>query len=209
MLGKITNEYFEHNPLWVLDVKTSKMMSEAEHEVAHFYDLDHETLNEHNPRLRVFITASDVCNIPGGWNFHIDNADHNTIASFTVTTFEEANHHLSMYGIWLPNDSDVSVVEPDWIGDAVMANTALMVVRRYKRNTNGYPPDLTWEEWHKILNKIIFSLTLTAGTTAIDKAYEWYRAKYGDLTRREWDAFIDRYQEGLQLFGKYFTYLNW
>lgn len=209
MLGKITNEYFEHNPLWILDEKTSKMMSEVEHEVAHFYDLDYETLKEYNPRLQVFITASDVCNIPGGWNFHIDNADHNTIASFTVTTFEEANHHLLMYGIWLSNDSEVSVVESDWIGSNVMANTALMVVKALKRKTKAYPPGLTWEEWHTILSHIIFSLTLTADDDALTRAFDWYSKRCGENHMKSWARFHDRYQKGLQLFGKYFTYLNW
>lgn len=207
MLGKITNEYFEHNPRWIFDGWTSKVLSENEHESIYFYDLDYEFLHKYNPKFDVYITVSNMSNIPGGWNFHIDNCDHSTIASFDVTTFEQANHHLSMYGVWLSNDFDVSTVEPDWIGDAVIANTALMVVKRYKRNTNSYPPDITWEEWHKILNKIIFSLTLTTTDDSMDRTYGWYKAKYDDLTH--WEAFINRYQEGLQLFGKYFTYLNW
>lgn len=64
---------------------------------------------------------------------------------------------------------------------------------KFKEDNNGYPSDITSEEWDEILDQMIF-------------AFSW-RLEDNDLFTSEEDK--EKAMEGFRLFGKWFTNLWW
>lgn len=84
-----------------------------------------------------------------------------------------------------------------WYLDYTIAKFTVPRLKRYKEICNGHPCHLTSEEWHNILDKMIYSLEAViddkAGFAYADNPTEYY----------------EKIQEGLELFGKYFNDLWW
>jgi hypothetical protein len=81
-----------------------------------------------------------------------------------------------------------------WNLDRSLAIGILPRLKRFKEISPCCPMDLTMEQWHHILDQMIFSLT-------------WFAT---DITER--DESIETYHEvevGMELFGKYFSRLWW
>jgi hypothetical protein len=121
-----------------------------------------------------------------------------------------------------------------WNLDWTIANFALPRLIRFKKLTNGYPPELTEKEWGKILDKMIWSMTQIANDTekpdfpkclSIKKS-DWRTDENGNRFlphkiktpkeekawkkyKKERDAFENKINEGITLFGKYFRGLWW
>jgi hypothetical protein len=73
---------------------------------------------------------------------------------------------------------------------------------------NGYPTDIeTPEEWEEVLGKILWSLEESANWNKTeDKLFEKMRERgdtFADLDGGEIMEYWKRYQEGMELFGKY------
>ena len=73
-----------------------------------------------------------------------------------------------------------------------IAKFTLPRLKRFKEVTDSHPTDMTFEEWMIILDKIIESLEIIS--------------KDDPFLKHEKEAKI---KEGIDLFGKYFTYLWW
>lgn len=80
-----------------------------------------------------------------------------------------------------------------WSLDEVIAKFALPRFRRFMELTNGYPSDVTEEEYTLILEKIEYALSIAANQN------------YDELTMEE----QTKVAEGLELFGKYFRTFWW
>ena len=90
-------------------------------------------------------------------------------------------------------------------------------LKLFKKTTIGHPPAITWEEWHIILDKIIYTFTLM-------DTYEWtpiceedlikiqkyeekvgHREAFGNISEENCRKSV----EGFKLFTKYFYSLWW
>jgi hypothetical protein len=90
-----------------------------------------------------------------------------------------------------------------WGLNAVIAEFILPRLIRFKELNNGFPggiDGMTMETWKSILDKMIF-------------AFEWSLnnedKKYDNLTEAERLANWGKYQEGMDLFSKWFNNLWW
>jgi len=84
-----------------------------------------------------------------------------------------------------------------WSLDSTVAEFIIPRLKRFKEVQNGFPAGLTEKSWDVIVDKIIF-------------AFEFH------LIRDEWsdnklgfDAAYEKYEEGMQLFAKWFHHLWW
>jgi hypothetical protein len=80
-----------------------------------------------------------------------------------------------------------------WSLDWTIAKFVLPRLRRFREVSNGYPADMTKEEWDTILNRMIYALEVCSDDS------EWLEEYVN------WD----RVNQGLQEFGKYFRNLWW
>lgn len=78
-----------------------------------------------------------------------------------------------------------------WSLYTTIASFIVPRLKRFKKVNNGYPANLTEEEWDTILDKMIFSFE----NCDHDKLFE--------------KEFYDKYEEGINLFAKYFMNLWW
>jgi hypothetical protein len=80
-----------------------------------------------------------------------------------------------------------------WDLDITLANYILPRLKRFKKvNVNSYPPDLSGiEEWHKIIDKMIWSFERIVND---DWSYEYKRVKEQK----------EQYDTGMKLFAEYF-----
>lgn len=93
-----------------------------------------------------------------------------------------------------------------WNLDTTIIKFILPRLKIFTEQTNGYPPEITFEEWKIILNKII-------------KAFEYYLDEDDSITiefqRKGFNTFKASQEmqkvieEGFQLFIKYFSSLWW
>ena len=84
-----------------------------------------------------------------------------------------------------------------WDFRSVISEFILPRLKRFKEVTNGYPPELTFKEWKNILDKMIF-------------AFEWVSIYNNlDLNQKEINDGFKKYNEGMDLFSKYFMNLWW
>jgi len=81
-----------------------------------------------------------------------------------------------------------------WNLDTRFAEHVLPRLKRFKQLKNGYPHNLTSEQWDIILDQMIFS-------------FEWAASDY--VERAEDMETYQRVQEGLDLFGKWYQNLWW
>lgn len=97
------------------------------------------------------------------------------------------NRQKKKHGIPTFKDSEV------WDLDIVLAQYILPRLKRFKKvNVNSHPGTLSsLEEWHEIIDKMIWSFERIVND---DWAYETNRRKEQ----------VPRYEEGMQLFAKYF-----
>jgi len=88
-----------------------------------------------------------------------------------------------------------------WSLDATIAEFILPRLKRFKVVNSGYPSSLTEKKWNEILDKMIF-------------AFEWALAdvdisEHADLSEKERKLKWKKYEEGMNLFSKYFMDLWW
>jgi len=96
--------------------------------------------------------------------------------------------HYAKYAKQLEKDG---FCDPEcWNLDQTLSEFLLPRLRRFKKITHGYPPELSEEEWHEILDKIITSL-------------EWNLEQFEETAGNP----PKTYQEGFDLLGKWFTHL--
>lgn len=74
-----------------------------------------------------------------------------------------------------------------WNLDVTIAKFVLPRLKYLRKNTHGYPPTLTMKEWKATIKKMEKS----------------FKIDVKDKTNADWDA----YQEGMDLFAKYFRQL--
>lgn len=108
--------------------------------------------------------------------------------------------------------------------DNTIARFILPRLKFYKKNTIGYPPDLTLKEWKDILDKMILSLELILDTSEPDFGERKYHIEKMDdnLSKlvEDPDSTFDseaymkwckdkesKINEGLKLFAEYFQSL--
>lgn len=81
-----------------------------------------------------------------------------------------------------------------WSLRDTIVNFTLQRLELFKKLTIGFPASLnSMEEWHQILDKIIFSFKLVQ----LDDEEDGIRNRYNE------------YEEGMQLFSKWFLHLCW
>ena len=80
-----------------------------------------------------------------------------------------------------------------WQLDETIAKFAVSRLKVFRRVNNGFPNELTEEQWNTTLDEMIWALEMVAEQ------------------KHTTDDTIDmkRMQQGLELFGKYFTHLWW
>lgn len=208
---KLTKHYFESNHhLWKHDTKQEELLKPVHGDGYVCFVSNNEHIKTFYKNFKYTVVVDNATNMGDGWwNFHIDNADMNSVAGFSVQTLEQANQILGVYNMRLGN-CDL-YFDATWSGDEVIAEFAEPIISSLLRKTNSYPPTLTWSEWRRILRSIIFSLHQIQQERDVD-AYDWYVAKYGphhDDYWPKWEAYYNRVQQGLKYFGEYFIYLNW
>lgn len=80
-----------------------------------------------------------------------------------------------------------------WSLDNTIAKFVLPRLKRFKELNNGFPGEFTSGEWDKVLDDMIYALTISANG-------HWNAPD---------DADWKRVQRGHELFGKYFNDLWW
>lgn len=99
-----------------------------------------------------------------------------------------------------------------WNANNYMSNVLLGLMTSFEKNDCGYPFDLKKDEWHEILKKII------AGFEAIkevcdDSFWDDCKDKNGeidvDIIKIETDKRVAKFNEGIDLFKKYYLNLWW
>ena len=209
----ITKELLAKNRrCWKFNKKHSDMFSQDGEEVV-VYDSNDIFINKHDKhkRWKYHVTIMNVSNDPEyPWNVHIDNEDYDSIAGFEVKDIDHLNFMLEGYNIHVDSELNIGYVEPSWIGDELIARHAVKIARHYIRHTNSYPGEdgLTWKTWRKIVGHIIFSLEYVRDTDWAIDVHDWYVERYG-VNSEEYKKFHQRVDDGLVLFGRYFTHLSW
>lgn len=107
--------------------------------------------------------------------------------------YKSATKQIKKYGF---SDSET------WGLDSVICKFILPRLIRFKElNANGgFPIQFTSESWDAVLDEMIF---------AFDWSLNWEEEKYSKLTKEEQDANWKRYENGMQLFAKWFRDLWW
>lgn len=100
-----------------------------------------------------------------------------------------------------------------WSMDNYMTDVLLGLMKKYEEDTNGYPCSFkTAEEWHVVLKKIITGFE--AMKEVCDESY-WggCKNKNGaidmDIVKIETDKRVAKFNEGIDLFKKYYLNLWW
>lgn len=81
-----------------------------------------------------------------------------------------------------------------WNADHTIALVAYPLLKKFKQRQCGHPPDISLEEWHKILDKMIWAMRIMAD----EEDY----CTSGNI--KEVRRFYKRLNEGFCLFGKHF-----
>lgn len=84
--------------------------------------------------------------------------------------------------------------EETWNLDSRLSELILPRLKRFKEVNMGYPPDISWEEWQIILDKMIL-------------AHEWYATDCSE--RNESVEYYAKVAEGMELFSKFYGMLWW
>ena len=108
----------------------------------------------------------------------------------------------------LPNPNDENALESiqidewdTWNMDYTLSLLIVPMLNQLKEDGHGYPATLnSFEEWHEILDKMIWSFEQTKGE---------YESSYGLAlnNNEEYKVYMNRVQEGFDLFGKYYMSL--
>jgi hypothetical protein len=99
--------------------------------------------------------------------------------------------------LWLKHKRGFSCCDT-WNLDGVFAKYLVKGLKAFKQDYNSCPSDLTFEEWEKTINSMIWSFWYRCSETYWDD--DWNDEK-SSLARRK------KYQNGLDLFAKYFNHL--
>jgi len=83
-----------------------------------------------------------------------------------------------------------------WSLDSSLSKIILPRLKRFKELTNGHPCDLTKDEWHKMLDEMIF-------------AFEWFSSDKRFACDENSEVKEERAKQGVKLFGERFTSLWW
>lgn len=108
----------------------------------------------------------------------------------------------------LPNPNDENALESiqidewdTWNMDYTLSLLIVPMLNQLKEGGHGYPAMLdSFEEWHEILDKMIWSF---------EQAKNAHEGDYGLAlnNNEEYKAYMNRVQEGLDLFSKYYMSL--
>jgi hypothetical protein len=204
----ITKDIFEAHPnVWEHDEPDEKMIRTLFPDYVCFRSRT-DYLRENSSGLeyyvRVFNNLSNM-NVDW-WTIQIDNLDHEGVASFSVRTIEDANRMLLTYGLRIGRHMDDIYYNPSWFADVVLAELALPILKEYVKRTQGYPPQLTWKEWHKILGHIIFAFEMMVDDDRLENARDWYIKRNNE---KGWEIMYDRVVEGQRLFGQWMHHMWW
>ena len=87
-----------------------------------------------------------------------------------------------------------------WSLDNTICRFILPRLIRFKQINNGYPPLLTPKKWDKMLDQMIFTF---------DWSLNCEDDKYDKLTTIQKNKNWLKYEQGMQIFVKYFRHLWW
>ena len=87
-----------------------------------------------------------------------------------------------------------------WGLDSVIAEFILPRLIRFKELNIGFPDVFTFDSWNDVIDKMIF---------AFDWSLNCDDEKYDNLSKEEQEINWKKYEEGMQLFAKYFRHLWW
>lgn len=214
---KLTSEFFK-NDCWIRVDETDTFAQHIKSINPRFMEFitNNEYIETKWGKFNIHITASfGIDNLTGGdaVSFHIDNADMDSLANFDVSTLEQANQILEVYGVTM-NHQGIQPINPGYDGYARIARTAVPILKDLiQRGTDEIPPNITYGKWNKILSGMIFSLLRISQSDNITKDYDWYFNKFYSFHDKNtwkimWEKYYDRVMEGLKNFGKYFYYLE-
>lgn len=175
-----------------------------------------------------------VCNIHNNYmmkKYDLDWPDEDTKFESFLESLDDKIQSIYNIFNWIYFDRrkrtvNVKIDQWDtWNMDETLAHIILPMLKQLKVTMHGYPADLTEEEWHEILNKMIFSFE----SKLIDWEDQFYsgepdivwtkaeNSKYFTMDRGPNDTFeidhkgLNEYQkrinEGFMLFGKYYENL--
>ena len=86
-----------------------------------------------------------------------------------------------------------------WNLDTTLAQLILPRLKHFRSNLNGYPANLTEEEWDRYLTQMIVAFEWIASGDYYDMPM-----KNGQVDGEAYTKLIDDTQRGLELFGKYY-----
>ena len=96
---------------------------------------------------------------------------------------------IAITNLFKKNVTYVHISKRDlWSVDYTIAKVAHPLLIEFRKNPCGHPAEMTSEEWDGILDKMIRSMN-----SLVDQSF--------------YDSVDDEFQEGFELFGKYFTHL--
>ncbi len=78
-----------------------------------------------------------------------------------------------------------------------LAKKIIKPLKLFRANVYSFPPDLTFKEWKKMLDEMIFAFEFIAEGEHWNPKYEKYSAE-------KVNKLYDRAQKGFELFGKYY-----
>lgn len=92
-----------------------------------------------------------------------------------------------------------------WGMDSTLALIILPMLKQLKATQHGHPIELTDKQWHKIMDKMIWSFECVSSDTGFH-GFE-FKGDYTKATSRRYHKHMEKVQEGLDLFGKYYMNL--
>lgn len=92
-----------------------------------------------------------------------------------------------------------------WAMDSTLAIIITPMLKQLKATQHGHPIGLTEKQWHKIMDKMIWSFECLSS----DSGFHGFKFEgdYTRITSRRYHKHMEKVQEGLDLFGKYYMNL--
>ena len=92
-----------------------------------------------------------------------------------------------------------------WAMDSTLAIIITPMLKQLKATQHGHPVDLTEKQWHKIMDKMIWSFECLSSRDGFHGFK--FEGDYTRITSRRYHKHMEKVQEGLDLFGKYYMNL--
>lgn len=96
--------------------------------------------------------------------------------------------------------------EITWNLNTELAKWLLPRLKRFKELANGYPPNLTPEEWEENLDKVIHALEIEVYEEDVKL---WSMFSNDDAKTAYYKKLEKEREEGLKILGEYMGYLWW